>query len=45
VVDDGDFIGNGITDVTTRGRVFRIESVPAPPGASSSALLIVNTMQ
>jgi hypothetical protein len=45
VVDDGDFVGNGITDVTTRGRVFRIESVPAPPGSLSSALLIVNTMQ
>ncbi len=45
VVDDGDFVGNGITDVTTRGRVFRVESVPAPPGTSSSALLIVNTMQ
>jgi hypothetical protein len=45
VIDDGDFIGNGITDVTTRGRVFRIESVPAPPGTNPSALLLVNTME
>jgi hypothetical protein len=45
VVDDGDFIGNGITDVTTRGRVFRVESVPAPPGTGSGAEVIINTMQ
>jgi hypothetical protein len=47
VVDDGDFIGNGITDLSTRGRVFRVESVPAPAvtSTSSSATLIVNTMQ
>jgi hypothetical protein len=45
VIDDGDFIGNGITDVSTRGRVFRIESVPAPPGSNSGVLLLVNTMQ
>lgn len=45
VVDDGDFIGNGITDVTTRGRVFRVESVPAPPGTGPGAEIIVNTMQ
>jgi hypothetical protein len=45
VIDDGDFVGNGITDVSTRGRVFRVESVPAPPGANPSAQLIVNTMQ
>lgn len=49
VVDDGDFIGDGITQATTQGRVFRIESVPAPAtsstSVSSSATLIVNTMQ
>jgi hypothetical protein len=46
VVDDGDFVGNGITDVSTRGRVFRVESAPAPaPATNSSAQVIVNTMQ
>ena len=45
VIDDGDFVGNGITDVSTRGRVFRVESVPAPPLSDPTAQLIVNTMQ
>jgi hypothetical protein len=45
IIDDGDFIGNGFTDVTTRGRVFRVESVPAPPGSNPAALILVNIMQ
>lgn len=45
VVDDGDFIGNGITDVTTRGLVFRVESVPAPPVSNPAAETIINIMR
>jgi hypothetical protein len=45
VVDDGDVVGDGITQVSTRGRVFRVESAPGPPGTNSVAQPIINTMQ
>lgn len=45
VIDDGDFLATSFVDVSTRGRVFRVESVPAPPGTNTSAQTIVNTMQ
>ncbi|HEX8108067.1 MAG TPA: hypothetical protein VF516_10095 [Kofleriaceae bacterium] len=44
VIDDGDFLATTFVDVSTRGRVFRIESVP-PATTDGSTTVIVNTLQ
>ncbi len=44
VIDDGDFLATTFVDVSTRGRVFRIESVP-PASTDGNTTVIVNTLQ
>jgi hypothetical protein len=43
VIDDGDVLPLGF-DVSTRGQVFRIESVP-PPSTDGSITTIINTLR
>jgi hypothetical protein len=44
VIDDGDVLALGFNDVSTRGQVYRIESVP-PPTTDGFSDTIVNTLR
>jgi hypothetical protein len=44
VIDDGDVLAVGFNDVSTRGQVFRIESVP-PPTTDGFTDTIINTLR
>lgn len=44
VIDDGDFLASTFVEVSTRGRVFRIESVPAT-NTDGTVTTIINTLQ
>jgi hypothetical protein len=44
VIDDGDVLGSGFGDISTRGQVFRIESVP-PASENGFADIIINDLR